>query len=59
LAAALEQLSEAQREAVVLRHLEGLSLAEVGRHLGRNPAAVAGLLQRGLKKLRSLLEGAD
>jgi RNA polymerase sigma-70 factor (ECF subfamily) len=59
LAAALEQLPAAQREAVVLRHLEGLSLAEVGRHLGRNPVAVAGLLQRGLKKLRALLEEAD
>jgi RNA polymerase sigma-70 factor (ECF subfamily) len=59
LAAALEQLPEAQREAVVLRHLEGLSLADVGRHLDRNPVAVAGLLQRGLKKLRALLEEAE
>jgi RNA polymerase sigma-70 factor (ECF subfamily) len=59
LAAALEQLPDAQREAVVLRHLEGLSLAEVGQRLDRNPVAVAGLLQRGLKKLRTLLEGAD
>jgi RNA polymerase sigma-70 factor (ECF subfamily) len=59
LAAALAQLPEAQREAVVLRHLEGLSLADVGRHLGRNPVAVAGLLQRGLQKLRTLLGEAD
>jgi RNA polymerase sigma-70 factor (ECF subfamily) len=59
LAAALEQLPDAQREAVVLRHLEGLSLAEVGRHLDRNAAAVAGLLQRGLRKLRTLLEEAE
>jgi RNA polymerase sigma-70 factor (ECF subfamily) len=59
LAAALEQLPDAQREAVVLRHLEGLSLAEIGRHLGRNAAAVSGLLQRGLRKLRALLEEAE
>jgi hypothetical protein len=36
-----------------------MSLADVGRHLGRNPVAVAGLLQRGLKKLRTLLGEAD
>ena len=37
LAAALERLPEAQREAVVLHHCEGLSLAEIGAHLGRSP----------------------
>jgi RNA polymerase sigma-70 factor, ECF subfamily len=55
LARALLRLPEPQREAVTLRQLQGLSLAEVARRLGRTPAAVAGLLHRGLKQLRALL----
>jgi RNA polymerase sigma-70 factor, ECF subfamily len=55
LAAALEKLPEAQREALVLQHWHGLSLAEIGEHLGRSPEAVAGLIKRGLKQLRQLL----
>jgi DNA-directed RNA polymerase specialized sigma24 family protein len=35
--------------------LQGLSLAEVGQRLGRSREAVAGLVFRGLKKLRTLL----
>jgi len=56
LAEALEQLPEAQREALVLQHWQGLSLAEIGAHLGRSPEAVAGLIKRGLKQLRGLME---
>ena len=56
LARALLHLPGPQREAVALRHLHGLSLAEVARRLGRTPAAVAGLLHRGLKHLRALLD---
>jgi RNA polymerase sigma-70 factor (ECF subfamily) len=56
LAQALEQLPEAQREALVLQHWQGWSLAEIGAHLGRSPEAVAGLLKRGLKQLRHLLQ---
>lgn len=52
LAEALEQLPEAQREALVLQHWQGWSLAQIGVHLGRTPAAVAGLIKRGLKHLR-------
>jgi RNA polymerase sigma-70 factor, ECF subfamily len=59
LADALAALPEAQREAVVLRHWQGWSLADVSRHLGRSPAAVAGLLHRGLKELRAQLREAD
>jgi RNA polymerase sigma-70 factor (ECF subfamily) len=55
LAEALEQLPEGQREAVVLHHLQGWSLAELAGHLGRSEGAVAGLLHRGFKKLRELL----
>jgi RNA polymerase sigma-70 factor (ECF subfamily) len=56
LAAALAQLPEAQREALVLQHWHGWSLAAIGRHLGRSPAAVAGLLHRGLQHLRQQLQ---
>ncbi len=55
LAEALAKLPEAQREALVLRHCQGLSLAVISRHLARSPAAVAGLLKRGLRELRAQL----
>jgi RNA polymerase sigma-70 factor (ECF subfamily) len=55
LAAALADLPEAQREVVLLRHWEGWPLAKVAEHLGRTPASVVGLLQRGLKGLRERL----
>jgi RNA polymerase sigma-70 factor (ECF subfamily) len=55
LAEALDRLPDAQREALVLQHWQGWSLAEIGEHLGRSPAAVAGLIKRGLKGLRELL----
>jgi RNA polymerase sigma-70 factor, ECF subfamily len=52
---ALSHLPDAQRQAVVLRHCEGWALADIARHLGRSPAAVAGLLHRGLDELRRRL----
>jgi RNA polymerase sigma-70 factor (ECF subfamily) len=57
LADALTSLPPAQREAIVLHHLQGLPLAEVGEQLEKTPAAVAGLLHRGLKRLRELMSG--
>lgn len=48
-------LPKAQREAVILHHLQGLSLAEVAQLTGKSEAAVAGLLFRGLKTLHELL----
>lgn len=56
MADALAQLPDAQREAVVLHHLQGCSLTEVAARLQRTEAAVAGLLHRGLKQLRLLLD---
>jgi RNA polymerase sigma-70 factor (ECF subfamily) len=55
LAEALTQLPEAQREAIVLHHLQDRSLSETARSLGKTDAAVAGLLHRGLKRLRELM----
>jgi RNA polymerase sigma-70 factor, ECF subfamily len=56
LADALLQLPEDQREAVELHHLKGCSVAEVAEQLGKSKAAVAGLLFRGLKQLRGILQ---
>ena len=56
LAEALANLPEAQREVLVLQHWHGWSLAQIAQHLGRSPAAVAGLLKRGLQQLRILLQ---
>ncbi|MDX1948043.1 MAG: sigma-70 family RNA polymerase sigma factor [Pirellulaceae bacterium] len=55
LAEALQVLPAAQRDAIVLHHLQGHPLTEVARQLERTEPAVAGLLHRGLKKLRELM----
>lgn len=55
LAHALNQLPEVQREAVVLHYWQGWSLADIAAHIQRTPAAVAGLLHRGLSQLREHL----
>ena len=55
LAEALAQLPDTQREAVLLRHFQELSLAEIAEQLDCTTAAVTGLLQRGLKNLRKSL----
>jgi RNA polymerase sigma-70 factor (ECF subfamily) len=56
LAEALSRLPESQREALVLQHWQGWSLAEIAEHMNRTPAAVAGLLKRGLSQLRGELQ---
>jgi RNA polymerase sigma-70 factor (ECF subfamily) len=55
LAHAMACLSPDQREVVEMHHLKGLSLADVAALTGRSRPAVAGLLFRGLNKLRELL----
>jgi len=55
LARALNQLSEDQRRVIELHHLEGISVTEVAELMGRTRPAVAGLLFRGLNKLRELM----
>jgi RNA polymerase sigma-70 factor (ECF subfamily) len=59
IAEVLARLPEANREAVVLRYYEGLALDAISARLGRTPAAVAGLLKRGLKQLREALREAE
>lgn len=59
LAAALDILAGDQRTVIELHHLDGLSLAAVADEMGRSRAAVAGLLRRGLERVRVLLEEVD
>jgi RNA polymerase sigma-70 factor (ECF subfamily) len=59
LAGALARLPDDQRRAVELHYLKGGSLGDVGRQLGRGERAVAGLLCRGLKKLREFLSEGE
>jgi RNA polymerase sigma-70 factor (ECF subfamily) len=59
LATALSALPEAQRRAIEMRHLLGKPLDEISRQLNRSPAAVAGLLKRGLRQLREQLQEPD
>ena len=54
-AEALLKLLDGEREAVVLKHYHNWTVAEIARHLGCTEEAVAGLLRRGLKKLREYL----
>lgn len=59
LADALARLLEAERTAIVLKHFHGWSLARISDQLGRPVNAVAGLLKRGLKKLRTQLQDSE
>ena len=58
LANVLGQLPEDYREAVILRHLEGLSFPEVAGRMGRTVDSVKKLWARGLARLRDLLRSA-
>jgi RNA polymerase sigma-70 factor (ECF subfamily) len=55
LAATLLQLPSAVRVAVVLRHVDGLSVAETAEALGRPEGTVKAQVSRGLERLRALL----
>lgn len=59
LASALAALPDDQREAVELHHLKGYTVAEVGVVLERTRAAAMGLIFRGLKRLRELLDDGE
>jgi RNA polymerase sigma-70 factor (ECF subfamily) len=59
LAAALLQLPGDQRQAVELKHLHGLTVAEIAGLLKRSETAVGGLLRRGMTHLRDLLRDKE
>ncbi len=52
----LHELPETQAEAIRLRYMEGLPLAEIVERMGKSDTAVAGLLKRGLQKLRTIMD---
>jgi len=55
LADALQTLPPDYREVIVLRHLEGLTFAEVARRMGRSLDAVEKLWVRALTRMRRVL----
>jgi RNA polymerase sigma-70 factor (ECF subfamily) len=59
LAAALAELPEAMREAVVLKHCQAWTLRQIADRMGRTIPAVASLLRRGLEQLRARLNGGS
>ncbi len=58
LADKLAELPDHYRQAIVLYHIEGLTIAEVAERLERSPEATNSLLARALIKLRSLMKDA-
>jgi RNA polymerase sigma factor (sigma-70 family) len=56
LASALLRLSPQVRVAIVLRHVDGMSVAEVAEALGRPEGTIKAQVHRGLKELRALLD---
>jgi RNA polymerase sigma-70 factor (ECF subfamily) len=56
LACALSELAEDQRTAIELRYLQGLSIGEINKRMGKSTGSIGGLLQRGLRQLRELLQ---
>jgi RNA polymerase sigma-70 factor, ECF subfamily len=55
LAAALAELPEDQRTALEMHYLQGCTIAEVATHMTRSERSVAGLVRRGLQRLRELM----
>ena len=54
---ALAQLGDADREVIALSRVQGLSLQEIAVQMGRTRNAVALLLSRALRKLKTQLDG--
>ena len=52
---AITELSKDERNAVVLRHMEGTSIADIVELMGLSEASIAGLLRRAMQQLRSCL----
>ena len=55
----LSDLSDAQREAVVLRHVVGLPLREVALTMGVPDGTAKSHVSRGLTRLRTTLDAQE
>jgi RNA polymerase sigma-70 factor (ECF subfamily) len=53
---ALSRMPDLQREVVILKHCQGMTLQQIGERIGRSVPAVASLLRRGLEALRNQLK---
>ena len=56
LLASISGLSEAHRQVLQLRFLDGLAVADIAARLGKSEAAVVALSQRALRALRSAMD---
>lgn len=59
LAQALGQLTDDQREVLVLKFIEGYDTNEIAELTGKNPGAVRALQMRGLQALERILGGEE
>lgn len=59
LLAALDQLSERQRSMILMRHVVGMSGAEIASVVGLNRAAVYAVVRRAERKLRESVVGEE
>jgi RNA polymerase sigma-70 factor (ECF subfamily) len=59
LATALARLPDDQRTAVELHYLQEAPVADIAARMNRTEASVAGLLRRGLQKLRGFLNESE
>jgi RNA polymerase sigma-70 factor (ECF subfamily) len=59
LADAIKSLPADYGEVIILRHLEGLPLAEVAARMGRSSDSVKKLWVRGIARLREILAGPE
>jgi RNA polymerase sigma factor (sigma-70 family) len=59
LAALLLELPASQRAAVVLRHVDGMSIAEIAEALGRPEGTIKAHISRGLDRLRARVATRD
>jgi RNA polymerase sigma-70 factor (ECF subfamily) len=54
---AVNKLGDEQRECVLLRFIQGLSVSETAAVMGKNDGAIKALQHRAVRKLADLLAG--